>query len=562
MPTVPRLERAVETAPLRGGQLSPVPSGAFGNMDQAFGAAESMMVEERKKADQLAVLDGDVKNSSFETSLMHDPERGLLNRRGKDAFGIYDEAKSAWDKHVQETEKSLANDGQKIAFRNRATARWSDIDRQIKRHVSTEGRQYDDTVTESWITNERTAAALNYQDGERVKTSISTQKAVLADHAKRNGLPAEWLKLKTMEAESKTHITIIERMLDNGQDEAAQGYYQANKDGLGASAGDIEAKLSAAVTEGKASRGVTEVWGAMGPKKAGDPVNEFEMAKAVREMFGDDEKAVKAAVSEIKERANLWNAQQKENTDANEAAVWGAVEKGASIAQVRSMPEYRNLDGKTQVSVKEHLVDRAHTLDGRKDDKPGDAQWANYWEYSQPDTLNTMTENQIQNLLPKLGRKLTNDLMEKKRGLGKAEYLEATIDSDLFKELADEAGLKAFHNPGSLTAKERAELGGLRAKVESVIAAEQSTRKRKLTREEKQTIMQKEIANKVIIDAGFWSSEVEKPAAAVQKEDIEDIEIPVIDKEKIKEVLKKAKMPETDTEIRRIYLKKVLNANK
>lgn len=561
MPRVPVAERTVETAPLRGGQLSPVPSRAFGNMDQAFGAAESSMVEERKKADQLAVLDGDVKNSAFKTSLMYDPDKGLLNRRGKDAFGIYDEAKAKWDKHVQETEKGLASETQRIAFRNRALSHWADMDLQLKRHIADEGRKYDDTVTESWIANERTAASLNYQDGERVKTSIATQKAVLADHAKRNGLPAEWLKLKTLEAESKTHVSVIERMLDNGQDEAAQGYYQANKDGLGADAGNIEAKLTVAVSEGKASRAVTEVWDTIGPKKDTDPVSEYAMVEAIREKLGDDEKAVKAAISDIKERAGLWNAQQRENTEANEATVWKAAEQGASIEQIRSMPEYRKLDGKTQVSIKEHIVDRTHALAGRKDEKPGDAQWSNYWQYSQPDTLNAMTENQIQNLLPKLGRKLTNDLMEKKRGMGKAETLEATIDSDLFKELADEAGLKSYKRADQLSTKEKAELGSLRTTVEAQIAAEQSTRKRKLTREEKEAVMRREIEKTVTVKAG-WFGTTEKPAAVLRKEDIDKVVVPDMDRTKIKDALKKANMPVTEAEIKRVYMKKVGNAYK
>ena len=557
MPIVPRAQRTVETAPLRGGELSPVPSGAFGGTDKAFGAAESFMVEERKKADQIAVLDGDVKNSSFETSLMYDPEKGLLNRRGKDAFGIYDEAKTAWDSHVAETEKGLASDTQKQAYKNRAMSRWLDMDKQIKRHVSTESRQFDDTVTDSFIANERTAAALNYQDRERVQTSIATQKAVLADHAKRNGLPAEWLKLKTTEAESKTHVSVIGRMLDNGQDMLAQEYYEANKEGFGADAGDIEAKLNTATTDGEASRAVAEIWAEMGPKKDIEPVSVFKMVEAIREKYGDNEKVVKAAVAEVKERASLWNAQQQENEQANEAAVWGAAEQGISIEDIRSMPEYRALDGKTQISVKEHIVDRAHALAGRKDEKPNDKQWAGYWQYSQPDALNAMTENQIQNLLPTLGRRLTNDLMEKKRGMGKAELLEATIDSDLFKELADEAGLKPYMSPSSMSTREKAELGSLRTSVEAQIAAEQSTRGRKLTHDEKEAVMRRAIEKTVTVKAGWFGGTTEKPAAIIRKEDLDKVLVPDADRAKIKDAMTRAGLPVTEAEIKRIYFKKI-----
>jgi hypothetical protein len=527
-------------------------------MEKVFTEAESIMVEERKKADQLAVLDGDLKTSEFSTGILYDPEKGLLNRRGKDAFGIYDEAKTAFDKHVTETEKGLASDTQRVAFRNRAASRWADMDGQLKRHVAAEGRKYDDAVTNSFIANEQTAAALNYQDSERVYTSIATQKAALADHARRNGLPAEWLKQKATEAENKTHADVLERMISNGQDLQAQEYFKANRDGI--TDPDIEKKLMAATTEGTASRAVTGVWDDIGPKKANDPVNVFRMVEAVREKYGDNEAVVKAATAEIKERAGLWNAQQLENEQANEAAVWKAAEQGDSIDQIRSMQEYRALNGKIQLSVKEHIVDRTHALASRKDEKPTDKQWSAYWQYSQPDELNVMTENQVQNLLPVLGRKLTNDLMEKKRGMGKAETLEATIDSDDFKNLASEAGLRAHKLPSSLSERERAELGNLRASVESVIATEQSTRGRKLTRDEKKAAMQQVIDKSVMVSTGLFGT-ASKPAAAILKEDLDKVIIPATERTKIKDALIKASMPVTEAEIKRLYMLKVNRAN-
>lgn len=554
MPRVPVAERTVETAPLRGGQLSQAPSGAFGGMERVFSEVERIMAEEKKKADQLAVLDGDVKNSAFETSLLYDPQQGLLTRRGKDARGIYDEARTQWDAHVAATEKGLASEAQRLAYRNRAVSRWADIDRQLQRHMAEEGRRYDDTVTESFIANERTSAALNYQDAERVKTSIDTQKAVLVDHARRNGLPAEWLKLKTSEVAGKTHKAVLDRMIVNGQDEAAQAYYEANKVDFADT--EMEAKLAKASSEGTAARAADEIWASIGPRKPGDPVNVFKMVEAIREKHGESEDVMKAAAAQVKERAALWSAEVQQNKDANEAAVWRAVEKGTDIASVRAMPEYQALPGDRQVTVKNHIVDRAHALASRRDDKPTDSQWSAFWQHSQPDELNAMSEDQVQNLLPKLGRRLTNDLMAKKRSMGKAEVLEATIDSDLFKELADEAGLKAFKAPSALTERQRAELGNLRAGVEAAIATEQAGRGRKLTRDEKEAVMRRVIEKTVTVKSG-WFGTAEKPAAAVRREDFEKIVVPDEDRAKIKDALKRANMPVTEAEIKRLYMQKV-----
>ena len=232
MPQVPRIERQVATSPIQGGTLSQPPAGAFNGLQQTMGTTEKLAVdiftEEKRKADQIAVLDADLSTSQIETSLLYDPQAGALMTEGKNAFGVYDSVKDSWQKHIQETEKKLTNDNQRMAYKNLVSGRWSNIDRQLQRHIGTETRKYDDQTSTAWLANEQSRVSKNYNEPGIVASSLGIQRAVIADYAKRNGLPAKYVEQKTAEATSTTHKTVLEQMMADGNDLGAKEYYQAN----------------------------------------------------------------------------------------------------------------------------------------------------------------------------------------------------------------------------------------------------------------------------------------------------------------------------------------------
>jgi len=255
MPVVPRYgDQRVDASPLPDTRLNASGSNAFGlspsigqAAQNALGRAENWADAEVKKANQLQVLDADRQLSALETNIQYDPKSGIINRKGKDAFSLPDDVRTMWDKGVSEIEKSLKNDVQKESFRAMQIQRWTDLDRNVQRHVSGERKAYDEQVTSSYIDNEQGAAALNYLDPERVRMSIDRQRAAIIDHADRNGLPEEALVQRINDAVSKTHTAVMARMLANDQDMAAQKYMQDHKDEL--TAEDIT-RVEKAVEEG------------------------------------------------------------------------------------------------------------------------------------------------------------------------------------------------------------------------------------------------------------------------------------------------------------------------
>jgi hypothetical protein len=511
--------------------------GAIGNKMLAAGA--EMYADEVRKQDEIAVLEADRRMSEWEVKRLYDPKEGALTKRGKDAFGLPDVVGKELDDTIGEIRGSLTNDRQRMAFERRASARKSDINTALSRHVFAEVRKHDDAETENYLANAHEAAVANFGNPERIGLEIERQRAAVQQYAQRNGLGPEYVKQKLASVEANTHAAVIDRMLANGQDQTAKQYFDTVREALGASATKVEAKMQVAITEGEGMRAADETWRTLGPKSDADPINVDAMAEAIRTKFANDPGKLKTAMAHLKERAALFNTAQRERDAARESVVWRQVYEGGNIASIARTPEFLALPGAKQEQVRaylvrdaEHKADRAYMLGQRARARENDADtdatrkgFASYLTYSNPATLNEMSEEQIIALLPSLGRTLTGQLMEKKRSLAKgSEKLhEATIDQQLFESVAESAGLRPF-DPKK-TEDERANLGRLRNAVEIAIDADQRQAGKPATRERKQQIMTELVDRRVKLDV--FGRDPERVAATLKADERDRAYVPI-----------------------------------
>jgi hypothetical protein len=536
MPRVTNYEgQQVQERPLPGVRLTAAPSidAAAAPGDKLMRIGADIYADETRKQDEIAVMEADNKLSDWEVKRLYDPQNGALNKRGKDAFGLPDQVGKELDDTIGEIRTSLSNDRQRMAFERRATARKTDINTTLSKHVFGEIRKHDDAETENFIANSRQSAVLNYDNPDRIGLEIERQQGAIVDYANRNGLGPEYVKQKVAQVHSDTHVGVIDRMLANGQDRGAKVYFDGVRtDIAGNDITKVEQKLQVAITEGEGMRAADDVWKTQGPRSDIDPVNIDTMADALRTKYANDPKTLKAALDNLKERAALHNAAQRERAEANGAAVWREVSNGSPLSSVTRMPEFLALPGHVQAQVKEHVVDRAYTLGeraraqgNRAEEDATKKNFAAYLVYSNPATLANMSEDQVVNLLPSLGRTLTGSLMEKKRSLVKSEdaVRQATIDEDLFKQTAQSAGLRPYHS--NLSENEKADLGRLKNAVETAIDGEQRITGKPATRERKQQIMQEMVDRKVKLDV--WGTDPEKPAALVKTDEREKAYVPI-----------------------------------
>ena len=262
MPTAPRYgETRVATAPIAGVRRTvDAPAEAFGgtplpDLSEATALAVRLYQREREKGDQLAILDADRQLSEMENDLLYNPETGLLQRRGQQAFGTPEELEEAWLKRSSEIGSRLSGGEQKRRFAIMAQQRRVDAERTLQRHVAGEMKAFDDSTTESYVANERDAAIANFNDPERVAIALSRQKWAISKYAERNGMSPEQRDRRLADAISKTHDGVINRMLATGRDLDASAYYAKVKGEItGTAAIQIEKDLEEGSTRGASQR--------------------------------------------------------------------------------------------------------------------------------------------------------------------------------------------------------------------------------------------------------------------------------------------------------------------
>jgi hypothetical protein len=238
------------------------------------------------------------------------------------------------------------------------------------------------------------------------------------------------------------------------------------------------------------------VWAKLGPQRDMDPVNVDLMRKEIDAQMSDRTPAErKAAYAFIDDKARVHNFSANERNTAKVANVWNLVLANRPLSEITRSPEYRELDGTSRIKILSEIESY------RKKGVDDVSQMAAYLKLtSDPAQLANMTTNEIIAQAPRLGDTLTKDLLKRHQSLNDpANVIEARIDEDTFKRLADEAGLKPYA-PGK-TEKENASLGRLKYAIVQKIDVEQQVLKRKLSPQEKENLVRKELDNKVMVEA-------------------------------------------------------------
>lgn len=434
--------------------------------------------------------------------------------------------------------KSLDNEDQRVAFDRRADIADRQFDSRLYRHVAEQSRSYQGIVSEGLKATERRMAALYWDQPGQIEMSILRTNMEVERKARRDGLdPAREGDRQTIDtlkaiAETQIHSDVIDQMILQGRDTAASAYYERIRERLTPEALTVLGmKVDKSTTEGEAIRGADLAWEALGPQGLYDTVRLDQMESALRDQYRDNPEVLRAAIADVRSRAVAHGDARREFTATNKAKVLDAFEKGADMKTLVTMPEYQALQGDDRIQVRDYISNSGWTAQQRAraeaqylEGAKASAGFQRYWELSNPTTLASLSEAEILALRPELGTTLTEDLMKAKRKLSSPDAIKAaTIDDDLFKVLASQAGLDPYAKTPSPEKKEY--LGRLRNQVEASIDAAQQQLGRKLTRDETQKIMQSEIDNKVMVDE--WGRDPALPAAVIRPEQRQNVYVPI-----------------------------------
>ncbi len=510
---------------------------------QAFGAIQQ---HEREKADQVALLAADRQLGELELELLHANERGALTVRGKDTLPLREKVLTEYDTRAGEIEGGLSSDRQKMAFQRARAARRLAITESVERHTAQQMTEYDKAETAASIDQDVALAVTNAGDPRRVATSLADGIEKIRQHAKRNGLGPEATDALITTFRNETWVGVITNRLATGNDRTARVFLEEARD-AGHLTGEALTRMQEAVkhgtTDAEGERRAAAIWDRLGPQGDGTPIELDKLEAAARTEAGDDTGVLKATIAALRTRKQGVDDARRERADGRASEIWGAVFEGKSLAEIRRLPAFVDAPGEVRTKVADYFEaeaartesraaaresrvaaaeQRVLNADVRRERKLELEGWSKYWELAQPDTLRRLSHGAIVEQLPTLGSAHVQRLLTDQAKLTKddATYREAVIDKDLFREVANEAGLSyVYHSPQQLSASQRANLGKLQAVVEDEIGRRQVAAGRKLTRDETRKVMTDVVDAKVTIDKPFWFDGDAQIAAVVDEQD-------------------------------------------
>lgn len=242
MPRVPQYQQQVNVQNLPSARernfITPEVLGAdiARGVGQVGNTMAGIWQKEQEKADVAAIMDADRQLAETELRLFNDPETGAYARRGRNTFGLPDQVFPEWDKQVADIEARLTP-AQRDAFRRNATARRTDLQRGLSRHILQESERYYTDEAKAYVGAAQRSAAANFTDPERVSIEIDRAKRAVLSMPGMDGMSPQAQNEALLSAESGIHRAVVERMLAEDPT-SAEKYLLRNQDRM--ALGDLE----------------------------------------------------------------------------------------------------------------------------------------------------------------------------------------------------------------------------------------------------------------------------------------------------------------------------------
>jgi len=518
------------------------PIEAFGGGAQkAIGEAQKFILQEKENADQLVTTEVYAQLKQKKNDLIFNPETGLMNRKGKDAFGAPDEYLPQFDKSVEEITKGLSQ-SQQEKVRKLVLSERLDLDESINKHMSRERVVYDDEVTKTGIIASQDDAVRNYKDYNKVLSSLDEQHALVEAQARRNGLGDDWVKAQMSQLSSKTHTGVMSRMLADGDDLAASKYYQANKDFFtGADATRITKELEEGSLRGTSQRisdGIVS--------KAGSLSVAIGEVKKI-----EDPKVRDATMERVKSEFTMRDAVKRDREEQLFLKATNILEKGGGYdsippGDIAQMPLSQRSALRSYMSSKESDATTYYNLKTMA---------------ATPELRDKFLQTNLMEYAGKLSKADFKDLVTDQAALRKGDgKTEAKLDGFLGdKSVVDQVAQSAGFLPGRFASdSEKTKYNAFLAAVNKEQIAHQKRTGKPASSEEVRGIAD-QLVIKGTTDKGFIFDTKKMLFEATDKEefDIGIEDIPKAEIKRIQDVLKSRNMPDSDTSILSLYKAKL-----
>lgn len=266
MPKIPQY--APGQVSLRGLPESTIPKQGVSAPADAFGAAQAqamgsmasglesigsaftkLALAKKEEEDAQVAMDAYTKASDEARDVLYNPETGLMNRRGKNAKGVYSEAETFIDEAFGRYAEGM-NANQLRAFQAMWSRKRASVLDGAAGHESKEFEAWKADNTKAMVTGSIQDAVDNYENPKAIANAMQVGEAAI--RANSAGASADVIKEQVEAFKSTLHKSVIDRMVI-ADPRLAKDYYKANEDEIdGTVKTDIEKVLK---SEGEAQRG-------------------------------------------------------------------------------------------------------------------------------------------------------------------------------------------------------------------------------------------------------------------------------------------------------------------
>lgn len=438
-------------------------------------------------------------------------EQTLPNRQGEKAAGYRAEVEEWWNKAAQTYGEQLDDRTKKAVSRSLARMRNQATGRAGTFEVEQADRVGQVAFEAMTAREARDAAGFGIagNDGE-LNTSIKKITDATREYLVRKGMPAEAIDEAIRTNVGKVHADVVVGLMQTDPKRAKEYFGRAGvaESFTRGQRAEISARLAQTVDAEEGAGGAREVFrSAMKDKAYHDAVPYDQLDAALVEKFEGKPDALKAARQELDRAATLWNRRQTEEQAAGIQGAYDLLNKGSSMRQIQASPAWARMTPQQRDQFTEQQTNRwraaqAHQIaDRERAEKAEELRTADAAIlYSDPNTLARLSRNEVLALRPALGEKNYAKVARAWQDYqgDQVKLSKATFDNDMFNEVLLSSGYDP--KPGAKNKDAAALVVRARDAIDTAIAAEQKTKQRELTNQEKRTVAQSVVGARVMID--------------------------------------------------------------
>lgn len=230
MAKVPKYERQVRPEVFQAPQVRAATtdlSGLARGLSDLGSAMAQIHQREVDEANQAFATSTDTNASRQLTTMLYDPEAGILARKGANALGIAETAKADWSKYSDTVLAQAKTAQQRLIVQQVLEKNGNQLQRVAGEHEFQQNQVFKDTTEKSSIQQAKNLAALSFNDPQVIADSVQKIDAVARSRAHRLGLPSDQEEIAAQKEVSQLHASVISQIAVTDP-QRAQAYLLAN----------------------------------------------------------------------------------------------------------------------------------------------------------------------------------------------------------------------------------------------------------------------------------------------------------------------------------------------